>query len=372
MCTNLIYLHKNVAATLSGAYARPMSEERTPYIVSRVSGKAAGRPRRAGRALRLNGAGRLSADAAGFPGCTGVPMDAAELAREDSGRIEYWDADDGVAWMVREATATHERPAHRLPALLDRIAEARGADIVCCGATTFYEHGAEGERVKAMEADQTVYLDAGRGQALRRPRVLGTEPPPDLVLEVDHTTDVRRRKLCEYARWRFPEVWVEVPPAGPGRRQRRRPGMTIHLLEADADRYREAKASRALPGWTAEEIHLALNEPRRSAGTRAALERVGRALGDREGTTPTEDPRLRDLLVEARAAGRAEGRAAGKDDAKTAAVRAIFDQRGIPYSPRLFAKHRFAAHEPECAVAAALACDSAADFLERLDANAAS
>ena len=155
-----------------------MSEERTPYIVSRVSGKAAGRPRRAGRALRLNGAGRLSADAAGFPGCTGVPMDAAELAREDSGRIEYWDADDGVAWMVREATATHERPAHRLPALLDRIAEARGADIVCCGATTFYEHGAEGERVKAMEADQTVYLDAGRGQALRRPRVLGTEPPP--------------------------------------------------------------------------------------------------------------------------------------------------------------------------------------------------
>lgn len=343
-----------------------MSEERTPYIVSRVSGKAAGRPRRAGRALRLNGAGRLSADAVGFPGCTGVPMDAAELAREDSGRIEYWDADDGVAWMVREATATHERPAHRLPALLDRIAEARGADIVCCGATTFYEHGAEGERVKAMEADQTVYLDAGRGQALRRPRVLGTEPPPELVLEVDHTTDVRRRKLCEYARWRFPEVWVEVPPAGPSRRQRRRPGMTIYLLEAAADRYRKAEVSRALPGWTAEEIHLALNEPKRSAGTWAAIERVGRALGDREGTTRLEDPRL----AEARATSHAAGHAAGEDDAKAAAVRTIFDQRGIAYSPRLFGDSRFATQDMACVVAAALACDSAADFLERL-ANAA-
>ena len=148
--------------------------------------------------------------------------------------------------------------------------------------------------------------------------------------------------------------------------------MTIYLLEADADRYREAEASRALPGWTAEEIHLALNEPKRSAGTRAALERVGRALGDREGTTRLEDPRLRDLLAEARAAGRAEGRAAGEDDAKAAAVRAVFDQRGIPYSPRLFAEQRFAAQDPERAIAAALACDSVADFLERLDANAAS
>ncbi len=354
-----------------------MSEERTPYIVSRevlgVSGKTASRPRRAGRALRLNGAGRLSADAAGFPGCRAVPMDAAEVAREDSGRIEYWDADDGVAWMVCEPTPAHERPAHRLAVLLDRIAEARGADIVCCGATTFYELAAGGERIRAMEADQSVYLDAVRGQALRHPVVvLGSEAPPDVVLEVDLTTDVRQRKLCEYARWRFPEAWVEVPPAGPGRRRGRSPGMTIYLLESEAARYREAEASRALPGWTAEEIHLALNEPKRSAGTRAALERVGRALGDREGTTRLEDPRLRDLLAEARAAGRAEGRAAGEDDAEAAAVRAVFDQRGIPYSPRLFAEQRFAAQGPEHAIAAALACDSVAEFLERLDANAAS
>lgn len=306
-------------------------------------------------------------------------MDAEEVGREDAGRIEYWDSEDGMAWMVCEPQLpAHERPAHRLPVLLDRIAEARGGDIVCCGTTTFYEHGPDGQRIRAMEADQSVYLDAARGQGLRAPvLVLGSEPPPEVVLEVDLTTDVRRRKLREYARWRFPEVWVEVPPSGPGGRPRRvPPGTTLYLLEARADRYRQAQASQALPGWTAEEIHLALNEPRRSAATRAALERVGRALGRREGTKPVEDPRLHGLLAEARAAGHAEGHAkghaAGEVDAKTAAVRTIFDQRGIPYSPRLLGDSRFAAQDMAATIAAALACDSAADFLERLNAEAGS
>ena len=343
-----------------------MSEPRTPYIVS-------GKPRRGAHAKRWPSAAR-----AGFPGCRAVPMDAEEVAREDGGRIEYWDAEDGVAWMVCEPqTPAHERPAHRLPVLLDRIAEARGADIVCCGTTTYYEHGADGQRIRAMEADQTIYLDAARGQGLQAPvLVLGSEPPPEVVLEVDLTTDVRRRKLREYARWRFPEVWVEVPPPGPGGRPRRGPpGVTIYLLDPQASRYREAEASQALPGWTAEEIHMALNEPKRSAATRAALERVGRALGGREGAMPVEDPRLHDMLAaahaEGHAAGHVEGRAAGEEDAKAAAVRTIFDQRGIAYSPRLFGKSRFAAQDLAATVAAALACDSVADFLERLDANAA-
>ena len=305
-------------------------------------------------------------------------MSAAQLARLDEGRrIEYWDAEDGIAWMVCEATFAHELPAPRLAVLLDRIAQARGAAIECGGSTTYHERGPKGDHVRAMEADQTVYLHAARPRGQQSPFVvLGDQAPPDLVLEVDHTTDVRRRKLHEYQKWRFPEVWVEVPEPVAGRRSRRRPGTTIHVLCAKTGCYREAAASRALPGWGAEEIHLALNEPKRSARTWAALERVGRALGKQEGTRPTEDPHLRRLLAEARSAGHREGKSIGlaqglaaADEAKAAAVRAILHQRGIDHAPELLAAGRLAAICAERAVAAALACDSEADFKGRLDSG---
>ena len=93
--------------------------------------------------------------------------------------------------------------------------------------------------------------------------VVGEDDFPDVVLEVDHTTDVHRGKLALYESWGFPEVWVDVPDVpdapSPSRPHRRRSGLTIHLLERG--RFRVAAESRALPGWRAEEIHLALNEP---------------------------------------------------------------------------------------------------------------
>ena len=122
--------------------------------------------------------------------------------------------------------------------------------------------------------------------------VVGEDDFPDVVLEVDHTTDVHRGKLALYESWGFPEVWVEVPDTpSPSRPHRRPSGLTIHVLEHG--RFRVAAASRAFPGWRAEEIHLALNEPAPSAQTSAAVERVAAALGAREGTGPDDDPLLR-------------------------------------------------------------------------------
>ena len=40
---------------------------------------------------------------------------------------------------------------------------------------------------------------------------VGLDALPDVVLEVDNTTDVRRGKLGLYESWGFPEVWVVVP-----------------------------------------------------------------------------------------------------------------------------------------------------------------
>ena len=126
-----------------------------------------------------------------------------------------------------------------------------------------------------------------------------------------NTTDVRRGKLALYESWGFPELWVDVPDAmSPSRPAGLRPGLTIHLLEERV--FRPAPSSRAFPGWTADEIHRALNEPELSADTTAALRRVGRALGAAEGTGPDDDPLLR--------AERTEGRVA----AQHAAVLQVF------------------------------------------------
>ena len=72
--------------------------------------------------------------------------------------------------------------------------------------------------------------------------------------------------------------------------------MTIHLLE-DA-RFRTVPSSRAFPGWTAAEIHRALNEPELSDATMATLRKIGRTLGAALGTGPDDDPLLRTERME--------------------------------------------------------------------------
>ena len=99
----------------------------------------------------------------------------------------------------------------------------------------------------------------------------------------------------------------------PSRRPGVRPGLTIHLLEGGGPgvgRYRTAPVSRAFPGLTADLIHTAFNEKAPSPTTSGAIERVGRTLGEREGTGPDDYlPLLRMHRRRARTEGRVEGRA---------------------------------------------------------------
>ena len=122
---------------------------------------------------------------------------------------------------------------------------------------------------------------------------------------------------------------MEVPDRdSPSRRPRgRRPGLTIHRLEDGA--YRTARESRAFPGWTANEIHLAFNEPVLSAITNRILDRVGRGLGARDGTGPDDTLWLRAHREEGRARGRVEGRARGRAELVDAIRRRILAPRGV-------------------------------------------
>jgi len=210
------------------------------------------------------------------------------------GRLEFWDARTETAWVCEPGPSpAHECPSRALTALAERIAQVRGSPVTCFGSMNLMVRDAAGAPRRIMQADESLYL---RPLSANLPHpdamVVGENDFPDLVLEVDHTTDARRGKLKLYEAWGFPEVWIQVPTApSPSRAKSRLPGLTIHLLEGGA--YRVSAVSRAFPGWTAEEVHAALDETARSAKTLGVLERVGLTLGAREGTGPDDDPLLR-------------------------------------------------------------------------------
>ena len=305
-----------------------------------------------------------------FTGCEPVRVSETEiLGPEWEGRkLEYWHAATETAWMVGEpASRWHERPARRLARLLERIVEARGSDVECLGSTDLRIREPDGALTDLMQADETVYLHPGGANLpLGSQLIVGEDAYPDVVLEVDNTTDVRRGKLVAYAEWGFPEVWVEVPDlASPGRPRGLHPGLVIHLLEGG--RYVEAEESSAFPGWRAEEIHRALNEPTISEETAAVLWRVGRALGEREGTGPEDDSLLGDFGRRERALGIAEGHARGLNTGMAGMAAAILRRRGIAVSEGFAAE--FTARRgssPEAVLEAASAAADEADFLARL------
>ena len=321
-----------------------------PRAVRGAGGSEAASP------ARLDAPGRRapSYEALRFPGTSPIPLLRDGFEAYD-GHIEYWDARSGTAWVVAENSGVHEGSSRRLPHLAERIASVRGAPIVSFGSVSLVVRDAAGRPERALEADETLYLHPDRAATPQRSLTIGEHDFPDVVLEVDHTTDVRPGKLLLYEAWSFPELWVVVPPAGATRR--RPAGVTIHLLEGG--RYGSSPESAAFPGWTAAEIHTGLTEPVPTPATCRVLERVGRALGAREGHGPEDDPLSRALMAE----GRAQELAA--------AVQSLLKLRGRSFSPAFPERAAaFSGIARDTVMAAALACADEADFWRRLDLEA--
>lgn len=163
-----------------------------------------------------------------FPGCRRIPLLRDGLTAYD-GRLEYWEARTETAWVMAEPTGgIHEGTSRRLPHLVERIAMVRGAPIVSFGSVDLLVREADGRPERMMQADETLYLHPSRALTPAGSLIVGEHDLPDVVLEVDHTTDVRPGKLLLYEAWGFPELWVVVPPEGA--RRRRPAGVTIHRL----------------------------------------------------------------------------------------------------------------------------------------------
>ncbi len=288
-----------------------------------------------------------------FPGCVSFPLPAGRLEHYE-GRLEFWDGGTETAWKVCEPTSIyHEGPSQMLVQMAGQFAMLRGSRIACYGSADLLRRDATGRKRWLMQADVALYLHPDRVR-LQGPAIyVDADPLPDVVLEVDHTTDVRRRKLGIYMESGFPEIWVLVPWES----SVRRPGLAIHVRRGDG--YREERSSRAFPGWKAEEIHRALTEAPMSEVAWRALERTARAMGAREGTKPEDDPLMRSISLEAETRGRMEMLAGN--------VLTVLKARGIA-AARDPAELRelLGALSGDAAMEAALACTDAADFRRRI------
>ncbi|MYJ96129.1 MAG: hypothetical protein F4053_11260, partial [Proteobacteria bacterium] len=129
-----------------------------------------------------------------FPGCTPIRLKPSEIETYE-GRLEFWDADAATAWVAEPTTPVHERPSRALSALAERIAQVRGSPVTCLGSMDLLVRDSKGAPRRIMQADESLYLyplsaNLPRGAAM----VVGEHDFPDVVLEVDHTTDARRGK----------------------------------------------------------------------------------------------------------------------------------------------------------------------------------
>ena len=287
-----------------------------------------------------------------------------EALEDYEGRLEFWDGDTNTALEVREPTSPyHERPSQRLAALAERIALVRGHPIQCFGTMDLVLPKPDGQPGRLMQADQSLYLHPHRANVVGpKAMVVGENHYPDVVLEVDLTTDVRRHKLKLYEAWGFPELWVDVPEKAWRPRKPRR--TTIYLLDDGV--LQEAEESRAFPGWCAEDIHVALNEEHLSAQTVAMLERLGAVLGEQGGTGPDDDPLLSSQREQARQAALKEA-FAGELARRAAMVRWLMISRHLDVAADFPLRERgFAEADPEQVIAAAATCRDEADFLARV------
>ncbi len=268
-----------------------------------------------------------------FKGCDAFPATEADMDRPEwwKRRFEYWNRELETVWIARDESPIHARTPHSLTRFLERVALVRGSPIETMGSAGL-RMSADGALGGIMQPDLVVWVHPRRSRLPEgRTIVHGRHDWPDVVLEVDHSTDVRRGKLAVYEAWGLPELWVEVPDKStPGRPRGLRPGMTMHRLEFG--RYREVGESVAIPDLHDWEVHAVVNDMDGEFIGKLAR-RLGGRLGAAEGTTVENDPIGGWVARTRREEGRKEGR---REEAGRSRVRwagEILRNRGVALSP---------------------------------------
>lgn len=123
----------------------------------------------------------------------------------------------------------HESPNRTLAQLVEILAEETGQDVWRAGSTTFKRH----DLLKGIEADSSFYLQNVEAVFGKTKLELPNDPPPDLVIEVDVSSDSLDKEPI-LAALGVPEVW-------------RYDETRLSFLLLQAGIYQEATHSTAFP-----------------------------------------------------------------------------------------------------------------------------
>ena len=170
------------------------------------------------------------------------------LAEHDDESGIQFTYDSGVLEIMVLSTR-HERPNRALATLVEILAEEMEIDLERLGSVTLKRP----DLLKGFEPDSCFYIQHVGAVADKEEIDLETDPPPDLVIEVD-VTSISLAKLPIFAAVGIPEVW------------RYKDGRVIVLRLADG-RYSEAARSIAFPVITGERLTQFLTESRQVRST---------------------------------------------------------------------------------------------------------
>jgi Uma2 family endonuclease len=183
----------------------------------------------------------------------------AEIVESAGTRFTY---DEGTLEIL-VVSFGHENPNRTLAYLVEVVAEETQRDLHRAGSTTFKRK----DLAKGFEPDSCFYIDHAEQVRGKEELDLVTDPPPDLVIEVDITRSSLSR-FPIFAALGVPEVW-----RFDGNR------VTMHRLERGS--YAQIEASLALPPLTASQATVFLDESRQEKSTvwlRRVREWVRRAM----------------------------------------------------------------------------------------------
>ena len=154
---------------------------------------------------------------------------------------------------IMSPTPEHERYKEFILQLVRALAEELDIPLEPFGSTTWKRRKLR----KGTEPDTCFYLTNIERIIQKRRITLETDPPPDIVVEIDITSE-SGSKFAIYAAFGVPEIWLYD-------------GNHVQLFQRTDDRsYAEISASRFLPYLTAAALAEAL-EASKTQGHTAAL-----------------------------------------------------------------------------------------------------
>lgn len=154
----------------------------------------------------------------------------AEHGEKCGTRFTY---DEGVL-EIMVLSSRHEEPNRTLALLVEVLAEEWDVNLRRLGSTTFKRE----DLLKGFEPDSCFYIQHADAVAGKEEIKLDVDPPPDLVIEVDITSESLNR-FPIFAAVGIPEAW-------------RFDGTRVTIFQLLSDQYVETPGSLALPALTAE------------------------------------------------------------------------------------------------------------------------